>query len=171
MSVRYRSKFVNIVLKSVFQNTIYICTLCEDDKTFNIPWKVKKHLKGVHSGFAYKCPRPRCGKILPRPMSHSRCDARPMEMILYHRETRANGEAAKKMLNKWQEERLPSLWQEAFKSPFEVPNRISPLPSGPERLASPLEKCYNRGKRSASQTTYNEPPKRIKRVEVPVEDE
>ena len=150
MSVRYCSKFVNIVLKSVFQNIIYICTLCDDDKTFNMPWKVKKHLKEVHSGFEYKCPRPRCGKILPRPMSHSPCDARPMEMILYHRETGAKGEAAEKMLNKWQEERLPILWQEAFKSPFEVPKPISPLSNGPERLASPLERCYSRGKRPAN---------------------
>ena len=165
------SYIVNIVIKSVFQNTIYICTLCDDDKTFNMPWKVKKHLKEVQSGFGYKCPRPRCGKILPRPVNHSPYDARPMEMILYHPETGANGEAAEKMLNKWQEERLPSLWQEAIKSPFEVPKPISPLPNGPERLASPLEKCYNRGKRPASQTTYNEPPKRINRVEGPVEDE
>ena len=88
-------------------------------------------------------------------MTHSPCKARPMDLFLYHRETGAKGERAEEMLRKWEEERLPEMFKVYFKSPFQVPKPVSPLPA--ERRRSPLENCY---KRPAPKVSYNIPPKK-----------
>ena len=121
---------------------------------------MKKHVREVHPGLGYKCPRPNCGRILSRPMTHHPCQARPMELFLYHRLTGAKGENVKEMYKKWEEEELPELWKEHFKSPFQCPNPITPLPvDRPPRRPSPLERCY---KRPATPASYDDLPKRRK---------
>ena len=65
---------------------------CDDDHQFQYPWLVKRHVREVHSGFGYKCPRPKCGRVLSRHMRHHPCEAQPRELFLYHRQTGARGE-------------------------------------------------------------------------------
>ena len=83
-----------------------------------------------------------------------------MELFLYHQQTGAKGEKVKEIVKKWEEEELPKLWKEQFKSPFQCPNPITPLPvDQPPRRPSPLERCY---KRTATPASYDDLPKRRK---------
>ena len=133
---------------------------CDDDHQFQYPWQVKRHVREVHSGFGYKCPRPKCGTVLSRHMRHHPCEAQPRELFLYHRQTGARGEKAERMLKQWEEEELPKKWKEHFKSPFESPEPVTPLPADPPaRRPWPLERCH---KRPSTPASYNDPPKRRK---------
>ena len=52
------------------------------------------------------------------------------------------------------------MWKEHFKSPFQSPKPVTPLPADPPaRRPSPLERC---DKRPSTQASYNDPPKRRK---------
>ena len=133
---------------------------CDDDHQFQYPWQVKRHVREVHSGFGYKCPRPLCGRVLSRHMRHHPCEAQPRELFLYHRQTGARGEKAERMLKQWEEEELPKMWKEHFKNPFKSPEPVTPLPADPPaRRPSPLERCH---KRPSNPASYNDPPKRRK---------
>lgn len=83
--------------------------------------------------------------------THAKCTGQARDMLLFHRETGARGEAAEVMFKEYKERKLHLQWEELPDPNLHtVPKMLSPLPRTPSpRYRSPLEGCYSR-KRHAS---------------------
>ena len=81
-------------------------------------------------------------------MSHIHCRALPHDLELFHKQSGKMGKEAEVILNKWRDEEMPNHWEETIQPPdglAKFPARLSPLPSSPLRVKSPVEQV-NPGK-------------------------
>ena len=81
-------------------------------------------------------------------MSHIHCRALPHDLELFHKQSGKKGKEAEVILNKWRDEEMPNHWEETIQPPdglAKFPARLSPLPSSPLRVKSPVEQV-NPGK-------------------------
>lgn len=78
-------------------------------KYFKHRWQVVRHLQDMHSGISYLCLL--CGQIYARRTIPHACNAKEKDFIYIHGETGIQGDAARKILEKFINEKLDKNWK------------------------------------------------------------
>ena len=91
-----------------FQGYHYLCLLC-GQKYFKYRWQVVSHLQDMHSGISYLCLL--CGQIYARRTIPHACNAKEKDFIYIHGESGIQGDAARKILDRFINERQDKNWK------------------------------------------------------------